>query len=296
MPCLVLAIEIVPPQNVQVTYSEKSIDLFWDSIPSALGYNIYTGTTPSLPQSKKIKINKNLIVSGPHFTYLWHFENGEKVRKIKGYAHYIAISAVYEVDGKERESGLSEEINNCYFDNFKNITTVASLNKVLKDSQVTPLLPFEEYKNKKKQFISFMTGAGKILHSLIEKQIDPQQTGGCTPVTTILVKLLQRFGMQGYRVDGTFIKEFHSFVIINIDNVEYILDFTADQFVPDVSPVLIPRDYCFLDGRGKLAKSGTPIYSVAKVYNADQIELSDDPEAQLYQNIYATVLKKYPKK
>jgi len=285
--------EISPPENIRIKYAEKNLSISWDTVSGAIGYNIYTGNSPLTTKTKRIKINKKLITSGTYFTYIWHFENGEKVRKIKGYKHYIAVTSLFKINGKKRESKLSKEQNNSYFDGFDRINTKTEILTILQDSQQTPLLPVVKYSNEKKTFIQFMTGPGKDLYALIKKQIDFKEVGACTPISTVLVKLLEHYGLNAFRIDGNFIREFHTFILINVDKVEYVLDFTADQFIPGVIPVLIPRDYCHLDEQGKLAPEGTPVYSIAKVYNADQVELSNDTSAVLYKNIYNTIVKKY---
>jgi len=37
------------------------------------------------------------------------------------------------------------------------------------------------------------------------------------------------------------------------------MDYAADQFLPDVSPVIFPRDFSFLGENGRLAKAGKPV-------------------------------------
>jgi len=283
--------EIIPPSNVRIEYSEKSLAITWDSVPGAAGYNIYTSDAPLMPRYRKMRINKKLITSGTHFTYIWHFENGEKVRKIKGYKHYLAITSVFEIKNKSKESKLSVEENNCYYDRFNKMTTRAKILSVIQDSQQTELLPVVKYANSKETLVQFLIGPGKKLLGLIKKHIDFKEVGACAPISTVpvLVKLLHDYGIHAFRVDGSFIKEFHTCVIVNIDGVEYILDFTADQFVPGVIPAIIPRDYCHLDAQGKLAREGTPIYIIAKVYSADQVELSNDTSAVKYRDIYNSV-------
>jgi len=281
--------EITPPSNIRITYSEKSFDISWDTVPGTVGYNIYTGDTPHQPRHRKKRINRKLITSGARFTYLWHFENGEKVRKIKGYTHYLAVTAVFEIKNGFRESMLSEEKNNCYFDGFDNMTTRTRMLSILRDTQEAPLLPVIKYSNSKEALVQFMIGPGKVLLRLIKKHIDFREVGACAPISTVLVKLLRDYGIQAFRIDGNFITEYHTFVIVNVDGVEYILDFTADQFVPGVIPVVVPRDYCHLDTQGKLAREGVPVYTIAKVFSADQIELSNDSSAIQYKNIYTGV-------
>ncbi len=286
-------LEVVPPSNIKITYAEKSLDITWDSVPGSIGYNIYTSSSTQSSRSKKRKINIRLITSGSHFTYLWHFEDNEKVRKIKGYKHFITVTSVFEIKGKKCESGFSPEKDNCYFTGYSKILNKKAILKILKNTQKTPVLPVVKHSNPQDAFLQFMVGPGKKLYSIIKEKIDFREKGGCAPVSTVLVKLLQHYGLQAFRIDGNFIREFHTFVILNIDNVEYVLDFTADQFVPGAIPVLLPRDYCFLDENGRLSESGTPVYKIAKVYAADQVELSDDTSAVLYREMYKTVITQF---
>ena len=282
--------KVLPPTNINIDYTETTLDITWDTVPGATGYNIYTGRSADIPKKDKIKVNQKLITSGPHFAYIWHFENGKKVRKIKGYTHYISVASVLSIKGKNYESALSEEINNCYFDGFKHVDSRNAILNIFQKSQKETFLPVKKIGNRKEDFIQFMEGPGKKLNALIKKHVDPKETGGCEPVSTILVKILKKFRLHAYRIEGHFIKEFHTFVIINIDNVEYILDFTADQFIPDVTPVIIPRDFCHLNEKGKLSKTGIPVYSIAKIYNADQTELTKDKSADIYKKIYNEVI------
>jgi hypothetical protein len=273
------------PVNVRVVYSERSFDITWDSIPGALGYNIYTGDKPYFPAEQKRKINRKLITSGTHFTYLWDSENGQIIKRIKGYRHYLALTAVYEQDGLETESAFSREIDNNYFEGFGNCDSSGRITHVFIDSQRTAFLPVKEKANSRKQFIRFMKGPGRALHREIQKLIDPKETGGCVPISTIALKLMDLSGLDAYRIEGLFIEEFHSFIMLRIEGSEYIVDFTADQFIPGVSPVVIPRDFCFLNARGKPDTAGQPIYLVNKIFNAHQIGLSDNKKADIYKEI-----------
>jgi len=278
--------QIRPPSGVTVSFSESSIDITWDSVPGAAGYNIYTGGAAGMPKAKKTRVNSRTITSGTHFTFLWHFEKGVKVRKVKGYKHFISIAAVFSINGRMQESGLSEEFDNCYFDGFAKVASAAAIKSILEASQATPFLPVKHYDNSREKFVAFMTGPGAKLLALIKKHIDPQEVGGCTPISTILVKILKECGLEAYRIDGAFIKEFHSFVLIPVGDVEYVLDFAADQFIPDVSPVMVPRDLCHLSDRGKLSRKGTPVYTAAKIFGPESVFLSDDASASVYRQIY----------
>jgi hypothetical protein len=286
-------ITVIAPQNLRIDYAEKSLDLTWDSVPDAIGYNIYTSDKPGLPRQKKLKVNSVLISSGPHFTYLWHFENKEKVRKIKGYRHFISVTAVFEKNGIRQESGQSEERDNRYFEGYTQAYTREAIEKILQPSQLAPLLPVPLDSQRVEDFIAFMTGPGKEFSAAIGKSIDFREVGACAPVSTALVDLMKNFGLPAVRIDGTFIREFHTFAIVKLGSVEYVLDFTADQFVPGVSPVFVPRDRCRLDSDGRLASEGTPVYEVSKIYSADQVGLADNNEAEIYKKIFNDITGRY---
>jgi hypothetical protein len=71
--------------------------------------------------------------------------------------------------------------------------------------------------------------------------------------------------------------------------VEYVLDFTADQFVPGNAPVFMPRDWCFVDSCGKPTSRQkgifTKMYRIETVFASDQINFTDTPKAKEYQRL-----------
>jgi hypothetical protein len=274
------------PANPRIVYGEQSLDITWDSLPGVTGYNLYTAAAPNLLISKKRRINQTLITSGTHFLYMWDYENGKHERKIKGRLHYISITAVYDRKGRVVESKPSAEADDFYFKGYCNINTPAKIKSLLKASQAGPLLPVEARVNKAADFIRFMDTRGKKLMAEVKAKIDPLQVGGCAPVSTVLVKMLLDDSLYAYRVEGNFINEYHTFVIINLDGVEYVVDFTADQFSPGVAPVFFARDLSHLDATGKLATEGRDIYLIGKVYAPEQSDLADNKTAQVYREIY----------
>lgn len=286
---------ISAPADIQVTFSEKSLIISWDSVPDADGYNVYNLSSPlkqQPPKYHKKKLNSSLVRSGTHFTYLWENVSGKKVRNVKGYSHTIAVTSVL-IKGKDTlESSLSRRWTNKYFKGYSKVDDSVTIMSILKQSQVKPFLPVAESINTKASFLRFMTAQGKSLHNQIKNAINPLATGGCAPISTIAVKLMKDCGITAYRAEGTFISEYHAFAIVNIDNVEYVLDFAADQFIPDVSPVLIPRDQCYLNSQGEPDTTGVPIYQIDRVYNADQVDLSQSNDADVYRKIYDTAKKR----
>lgn len=275
------------PEIISIDYSEQVLDIFWKEVPGAKGYNVYSRNA-SQPFSKRRKVNKNLITSGGHFAFIWEFENGGRERKIKGYEHIISVDAICSTSTLPI---TSSEWDNLYFQGYRNITDSLRISAVLDDKQTTDFLPTSLKNNDLEKFISFMEGPGRYLNKLVSDSINPLEVGGCAPVTTILVDLLYRWGIYAYKAEGTFIKEYHSFVVLKIDKIEYILDFTADQFLPKVSPVLIPRDECFLDRRGRFSNSGKNVYTIAKLYKPENVRLTEGEESRVYRNILNETLK-----
>lgn len=282
------------PKPLRIIFGEQSLDLSWDSVPGATGYNIYTAPVPHLPLAKKRKINPALITSGPHFTYIWDIENGKRERKIKGRLHYLSITAVYEKKGRIVESKPSEETDDFYFKSFCNIDASNKIRPLLKKSQQAPLLPVASVQNSTEAFLRFMDGKGKALNNEIKSRIDPLQVGACAPISTLLVKLLKDDSLVAYRVEGNFINEYHTFVIINLEGVEYIVDFSADQFTPNVAPVFFPRDLSHLDVNGKLSETGRDIYLIGKIYSPEQSDLADNKTAVLYHDMYRKISGQSP--
>jgi hypothetical protein len=279
------------PQKVLVVYSEQSLDLTWDSVPGALGYNIYTSSDAGVPLAKRRRVNPALITSGTHFTYIWDVDGDQRVRNVKGVRHHLAIAAVDSLDGGARIGALSGDVDNDYFAGCDHMTSAAALRGVLVARQAVTPLPVPPLVLAADSLVRFMEGPGRQLARLIADSIDSREVGGCAPISTVVVLLLKHWRLPAYKVEGTFIREFHAFVVVNVDSVEYVLDFAADQFVPDVSPVLLPRDSCFITPSGRLGGSGQPAYQVARVLAADQTSLTEGKNSEVYRAIYTAVLE-----
>jgi hypothetical protein len=278
------------PQNLRITFGEKSLDIFWDSLPGTVGYNVYSRPERNAPTSKRRRLNRNLITSGAHFTYIWEFEGGKRIRKVKGHRHVISVTALCVDNGDTVESDFSAEIDNFYFEGYENIITEKDIRSLLQEKQKISPLPITTISNGINEFVAFMIGPAQSFHALVKDTIDPLEVGACSPISTILVKLLSECGIEAYKVEGTFIREYHAFVVINIEGVEYVLDFTADQYIPGVTPVMIPRDYCFLDSLGDLSTSGTPIYEIQKIYRPEQTDIVDTDSSSIYRSLLSSAL------
>jgi hypothetical protein len=279
----------LPPANIRITYTEQILEIAWDSVPSAIGYNLYTSPVRNAPPAQRRKVNSRLITSGTRFTYIWDVLGHRRTRAVKGFEHHLCLTSVVEDSGAKVESACSEEFDNCYYDGFRGLDSPDKITRVLVAKQESPFLPVAARPCKKKDFLRFMSSTGKQLHALVAKAFDPHEVGACSPVTTILVRLLYESGVYAYKVEGSFIKEYHAFAIVNIDNVEYVLDFTADQFVPNVTPVLFPRDLSHLNEHGRLSRTGMPVYTVARVYSPVQVALSTRKSTDVYWEIYNTL-------
>lgn len=285
-----------PPDSISVIYSEKALDLTWSTVAGAHGYNIYTAPEPGLPKAKRRRVNTALITSGTHFTYIWDVNGKERTRAIKGKRHYLAVSAVTIEDSIQVEGPLSHEIDNDYFEGYERVVRKAQLEKILRKGQTAEHLPVEQKRNRKDAFIAFMTGPCAYLQKVARDTIDFREIGACAPLTTVLVKLMLDQGLHAWKVEGTFIKEFHSFAVVPVDRVEYVIDVTADQFVPGVGPVVLPRDYCFLNEKGRFDTKGTPVYRIGKVYDPGSSELIDGEAGDLFRHLLQAVRAKYPPK
>ena len=265
------------------------LDINWTPLPCAVGYNIYSRSSKKSIKERR-KINKNFITSGNHFAFIWEFKNGKRKKSIKGYEHIISIEAICSTETRHI---FSPERDNLYFEGFRNIIDSSSVKKILVSSQKKSPLSDSIVVNSSQEFISFMETIGRYLHKIVSDSINPLEIGGCAPITTIVIKTLKAAGLTAYKAEGLFIKEYHSFVIINLDNCEYILDFTADQFIPNVSPVLIPRDFCNLNEHGKLSKIGKPIYKIGKLYKEEDIFLKQTENGQIYNSIKNSIFSKF---
>ncbi|MFH1761007.1 MAG: hypothetical protein ABIA63_07885, partial [bacterium] len=251
--------EIQPPENIRIIYSEKNLEIHWDPVPGAWGYNIYTSNAANAKKVQKRLVNRTAITSGNRFIYFWDVINGKMERRIKGYEHHICVTAVLKKPGLKVESDYSPEADNCYFNGYKNVTSRSIIKNIIIKMQKSDYMPVNKRINSLKKFTDFMEGPGNKLFKIIKDSLDATEVGACAPISTILVQLMKKHGIFAYKIEGNFIKEYHAFVALNIEDVEYILDFTANQFVPDVAPVFFPRDYSYLNEKGRLSTQGIPV-------------------------------------
>ena len=271
------------PENVKIIWSEQSLDISWDSVPGAAAYQIYTAERAGLPLKQKRRVNLQPITSGTHFTYLWDVIKGKHERRIKGYRHCISVTALRDTAQRTREGRPSREFCTEYFDGVAGMTDSAALASVLKEGPAVKLcVTADTIQNSAETFLRFMTGTGTLLAAELKSKINPREQGACVPVSAVAVQLMQQHGLTAFRVEGRFIREFHSFVVLNVAGTEFVVDFAADQFLPSSAPVVLPVGRCFITPEGKNGTAGTPVYQVGKVFSAAQSGLSDKKETEIF--------------
>ena len=264
---------------------EKLLEVEWDSVPGAQGYHVYTAPRQGTPPRLRTRANHALITSGTRFAAAWRNDNGEMVRMIKGERHWLSVAAVFPADTGMLTGPFSAEVGNTYLDPWSGARNRTRIEQIVVAHQRRDPLPVNLQTTTSAAFIGFMEGVGTQLYRALRDALDFRETGACVPVSALVVLLLEDQGIPGWRVEGTFIREWHTFVVLGIDGVEYVLDFAADQFVPDVSPVLIPRDSCFLGADGRLGGEGEEIYLPGRIYSAQQSLLVDSDETRLFRDI-----------
>lgn len=289
LPFAILANTPNPPDSIWVEYSEKMLVIRWTPVEGAFGYHIYSSPIPGSSSTTKRRITRQPITSGTRYGYVWDFVGGQRIRRIKGYEHHICVTALEGEDTILIESACSPEWSNQCFEGFERRNTKGKLKAIFEKEQRVPYLPIDPVENSKRRFIRFMEGPGQLLEKEIHGRIDFLQTGSCAPLSTVLVKLLKDFGLYAYKVDGQFVREFHAFVVINLGGVEYVVDYAADQFLPDVLPVVVPRDFCYLNSRSRFDRAGKPVYMCTRIYRPEDCRLNDNEASQPFRAIYQIV-------
>ena len=282
-----VAAALPAPEGLRITCVEKAIDLSWDAVPGAVGYNVYTAPRAGLTTFEKTRANVRLITSGSRFTLIWLVSEGRRERCVKGYRHFLSVTAVDSIGNRPVDGMASLEVDNNYFRGYDTVRSPDDVKRIVSTPpQRQAPIPLALAPCSRRELAAFLSGPGRQLMDSVHALIDPRQLGGCTPLSTVLVKLLQHNGIAACRADGTFIEEFHSFAIVNVDGVECVIDIAADQFVPGVAPVLVPRDRCFLDpATGGLDEAGRPVYLIGKLFRADDIGFSETEEAGVYRRL-----------
>lgn len=283
------------PFHIAAEFSETIITLRWAEIPGAKAYNIYARYS----DTGFVRVNPVPVTTRPQYSFIWVGSEGEKKRVVKGNAVSLYVAALEGTHCNDhssscRETKKSGVVETAYFHGYARIVSAEDCGRVLhEDQEVAPLLS-DVRQVSRRAFLREYPPYAAALDSIYRHTIDPKDEGACVPISTIASKLLTARGIPCYRCQGVFINQFHNFNLVVIDGVEYVLDFTANQFLPNSSPVLIPRDRCFIDSlgfpTGKPVGTVTRIYTVEKVFDADQISFTDKPEAQKYKGILDTLL------
>jgi hypothetical protein len=269
-----------PPTNLRMIPHERSIELLWDGPPGAIGYHVFRSDS-SWEQARRL--NPYPVLSGTRYLYLWERIGKQRVRNVRGTFHRFWITALYP---DSSQSPPCSSICTDYFQGFSRIDSAAKLHALLRPTQRGDTLPIPRQEANLPNLQHFIATTGVSLMQLLRDSIDFSQTGACAPVSTIVVKLLKKAGVEAFKAEGVFIDEFHAFTIVIINGVEYVLDFAADQFIPNSSPVLIPRDYCFISPQGRADTCGTPTYRVSRIFRNEDVFLANNQPAELYHAIF----------
>jgi hypothetical protein len=282
------AIEAPCRFSVAAEFTEETIALSWSNCPGAAGYNVYADYGHGFS-----KANFSPVTSRNRFTLLWLEVNGVKERVVKGNSVECRIvPLVLRITKKDTtyvEGPTGCNVKNDFFRGFSNILSDSGCVGIIEDRQITPKIFPAAVSVSRAVFCSLYTRMASNIHTVYKTKIDPKDQGACVPFSTMVSHYFTYKGIRCYRAQGTFIGRFHSFNLVVIDSTEYILDFTADQFLPNSSPVFIPRDYCFVDSSGSPTRRPggifTRIYNIDKVFSADQIAFTGTSMAKEYQRI-----------
>jgi hypothetical protein len=181
---------------------------------------------------------------------------------------------VDSVEGKAVEGRLSATVGNDYFQEFKSMTNPYILMTACKFKQDMAFLPGLK-DNPRRRFLKFMESPGLSLYQAIQGGLASGPGNPSAPLSHLVVLLLEKAGITAYQAKGKLLSEPHYFVVVKLEGVEYILDFSADRFYPGSAPVFMPRDRAFLTDSGILGTGpgqGTPLYSISQVNGLRQIQ------------------------
>lgn len=277
-------------------FSETMITLFWAQQDSADAYNVYAdyGTGSFLA-------NPVPIESRTQFSFFWAPIHGEKRRVVKGNMirlYVVAQRTKYNVDlpPSVQVVSLSDTVRTRYYDGFAKVETPQHCETIVGNAkQKSPRIKKMGDGISRKAFLREYPSLAHDILNVYRGTIDPRDEGACVPFATLVAKYFTARGIPCYRIQGIFISQFHNFNLVVIDDAEYILDFTADQFLPGSSPVLIPRDFCNIDSTGAPTNISqgrfTPMYLIDKVFSAEQVKFSDTPDARRYNQVLDSLLK-----
>ena len=269
------------------------ITLSWPDAPGAAAYNVYADVG-----SGPVKANFTTVRTRNRFGFLWIESDGKKERVVKGNRVRLYVVPLFVKENTPdtvfAEGRPSCSVTNSYFAGFSQVLDSGGCNRILRPHQATEkILPRAEQTT----HTTFCGAFGRLapdIDALYRSKIDPKDEGACVPFSTMVAKYFSAKGIPCYRAQGMFIGAFHSFNIVVIDSVEYILDFTANQFVPGSAPVFMPRDWCFIDSCGGPTcdprGTFTKMYRIETVYASGQISFTETPKARQYQRVLDSLL------
>ena len=271
------------------------ITLSWGAVAGASAFNVYADFGAGFK-----KVNFAPVASRNRFSLLWVDSAGKNERVVKGNrVECRVVPLLAKVKNKDTvffEGPAGCSVRNDYFRGFCGILGDSACERVLQPRQLGKRLFPAAQSLDRTSFCSRYERPAREVYELYKSRIDPKDEGACVPFSTIVAKYFAKRGITCYRAQGLFMSAFHSFNLVVVDSVEYVLDFTADQFIPKSSPVFIPRDFCFADSCGTPTPhpqgTFTPFYRIDKVFSADQIDFSDSPKAQAYRRYLDSMEKR----
>jgi len=273
---------------IAATFSEDMITVIWPNVKNAVFYNVYANWGKGFE-----KVNFSPVRTRNRYTLIWAENEGKKERIVKGNSVSMVVAPVF-ANSKRRDTTFvvgaqSCPISNAYFTGFSQVLDSFACSKIIIARQTFPLILPHGVQTTRNSFVAHYGDCAKAIYTLYKATIDPHDEGACVPFSTLVSKYFSSKGIPCYRAQGTFMGMFHSFNIVVVDSVEYILDFTANQFVPESAPVFMPRDMCFADSCGMPTNrphgNFTGMYHIETVFSSDQITFTDTPKARQYQEI-----------
>ncbi len=274
---------------IAARFTEDMITLSWGEVQGARAFNVYADYGRGF-----VRANFTPVTARNRFVLMWIDFAGKKVRIVKGNSVTCRVTPLFAAVSAQGDTAWTEgragaQVSNDYFKGFSSILSDSACARILTARQTQARIFPAGKSTGKAEFCSRYIGPARDVYSIYKERIDPKDEGACVPFSTIVAKYFTKRGIKCYRAQGTFIGAFHSFNLVVIDDAEYVLDFTADQFVPGSSPVLLPRNCCFVDscGRPTANPNGTftALYNIDKVYDPAQIDFADTPAARLYSRL-----------
>jgi len=272
-----------PPDQIQGQFSETAIIMSWLPVRRAAGYRVYQSNNPVLPKDKWLAETPE-IIRDTFFTFQRPCLKGGRV--------YLAVCSVDSSAGGRGESRFSPIICNDYFREYKRmVNPVILMTSFIFQQTLKPLTGLRD--NPRKKFLKFMQGPGPALAQAVSKITSDGSLAEAAALASLTVVLLEQAGLTAYQAQGWLIKDPHSFAVIKLDGVEYILDFSADRFFPGAAPVFMPREKAFLTASGTFSsepKKGTQFYRISAIEGAEQAGASLKESGNNFQQILQELL------